>query len=61
MRVEDVWLGGEMITPGVCNHVWTWRDQMTLAAVFNTAFYEEAFVEQSMEDVKRNLLLDLQV
>lgn len=35
---EDVWLGGEMITPALCNHVWTWRDQMTLAAVFNTSY-----------------------
>lgn len=45
IAVEDVWLGGEMITPALCNHVWTWRDQMTLAAVFNTAYYEEAFCE----------------
>ncbi|KAI7780066.1 hypothetical protein LA080_000079 [Diaporthe eres] len=46
IAVGDVWLGGEMITPALCNHVWTWRDQMTLAAVFNTAYYEEAFVKQ---------------
>lgn len=58
---EDVWLGGEMITPALCNHVWTWRDQMTLAAVFNTSYYEEAFVNQVMEDVKQNLLSGLQI
>lgn len=34
---------------------------MTLAAVFNTAFYEEAFVKQFMEDIKQNMLLGLQV
>lgn len=61
IKVEDVWLSGEMITPGSCNHVWTWRDQMTLAAVFNTAFYGEAFVKQFMEGVKQNLLLGLQI
>lgn len=61
ITVEDVWLGGEMITPALCNHVWTWRDQLTLAAVFNTAFYEESFVKQVMENVKRNLLSGLQI
>ncbi|KKY38535.1 hypothetical protein UCDDA912_g01372 [Diaporthe ampelina] len=61
ITVEDVWLGGEMITPALCNHVWTWRDQLTLAAVFNTSYYEEAFVKQVMEDVKRNLLSGLQI
>jgi len=61
ITVENVWLGGEMITPALCNHVWTWRDQMTLAAVFNTAYYEDAFVKQVMEDVKQNLLKGLQI
>ncbi|KAK7704692.1 hypothetical protein SLS64_008457 [Diaporthe eres] len=61
ITVEDVWLGGEMITPALCNHVWTFRDQMTLAAVFNTAYYEEAFVKQVMEDVKQNLLSGLHI
>ena len=61
LSVEDVWLGGEMITPAVCCHVWTWRDSLTLAAVFNTAFYQEAFVQQFMENVKDNLLKGLQV
>ena len=61
IAVEDVWVGGEMITPALCNHVWAWRDQMTLAAVFNTAFYNEAFVKQVMEDVKQILLLGLQI
>lgn len=61
ITVEDVWLGGEMITPAICNHVWTWRDQMTLAAVFNTAYYEDAFVKQVMEDFKQNLLKGLQI
>lgn len=61
IEMEDVWLGGEMITPALGNHVWTWRDQLTLAAVFNTVFYEEAFVKKVMEDVKQNLLLGLQV
>ncbi|KAG6366546.1 hypothetical protein INS49_000723 [Diaporthe citri] len=49
ITVEGVWLGGETITPALCNHVWTWRDQMTPAAVFNTAYYEEDFVKQVME------------
>lgn len=61
IEVEDVWLGGEMITPALCNHAWTWRDQLTLAAVFNTAFYEETFVKKVMQDVKQNLLSGLQI
>lgn len=61
ITVDDVWLGGEMITPALCNHVWTWRDQMTLAGVFNTAYYEETFARQVMEDVKQNLLKGLQI
>jgi hypothetical protein len=61
ITVEDIWLGGEMITPALCNHVWTWRDQMILARVFNTAYYQGAFVKHVMEDVKENLLRGLQI
>ncbi|KUI56622.1 hypothetical protein VP1G_04045 [Cytospora mali] len=59
--LEDVWLGGEMITPAVCCHVWTWRDELTLAAVFNTAYFEETFVKGFMESVRENLLKGLKV
>lgn len=61
ISVEDVWMGGEMLAPGMCIHVWTWRDQMTLSVVYNTAYYEGVFVTQVMEDVKRNLLSGLRV
>lgn len=59
LAVEDVWLGGEMITPAVCCHVWAWRDTLTLAGVFNTAFYEESFVMEVIESVRENLLKGL--
>lgn len=59
IAVEDVWLGGEMITPAVCCHVWTWRDMLNLAAIFNTAFFDKNFVEGFMETVKQNLLKGL--
>ncbi|ROV87530.1 hypothetical protein VMCG_10686 [Cytospora schulzeri] len=49
LAVEDVWMGSEMITPAVCCHVWTWRDELTLAAVFNTAFYQEDFKMASLQ------------
>lgn len=61
LSVEDVWIGGEMITPAVCCHVWTWRDELTLAAVFNTAYYEEGSVREFMESVKKNLLKGLEL
>lgn len=50
-----------MMTPGLCVNVWTWRDQMKLAAVYKMSYYEGAFVKQVVEDVKRNLLSGLQV
>ncbi|PSR79598.1 hypothetical protein BD289DRAFT_442204 [Coniella lustricola] len=59
ITVEDFWLGGEMITPAVCCHVWTWRDRLNLAAVYNTAFFDKASVEDFMETVKQNLLKGL--
>lgn len=34
---------------------------MNLAAVYNTSYYEGAFVKRVVEDVKRNLLSGLQV
>lgn len=61
IEVEDVWLGGEMITPAVCCHVWTWRDELTLSAVFNTAFFEAKFVQAFVENVKENLMKGLEI
>lgn len=59
LAVEDIWLGCEMISPSVCCHAWTWRDELTLGAGFNIAFLKQDFVEKFMERVKDNLLKGL--
>lgn len=50
-----------MLAPGLCIHLWTWRDQMNLSVVYKMSYYEGPFVKQVMEDVKRNLLSGLRI
>ena len=59
--VKDFWLGLEMVTQQLAIHVWTWQGRMTLSAVYNEAFYEEAFVKGFLEQVMGILLAELAV
>ncbi|KAI2634087.1 hypothetical protein GGS26DRAFT_29936 [Hypomontagnella submonticulosa] len=56
VEVVDCWLGTEMLTRNVQFHVWSWKGELSLAACFNKSFYEESFVVDVLEKVKRELL-----
>lgn len=56
LAVEDAWLRGEIMNSATCCYGWAWRDELTLAAVFNTGFHVENFTTQFMLKVKRNAI-----
>ncbi|KAL7925843.1 hypothetical protein ACQKWADRAFT_283192 [Trichoderma austrokoningii] len=60
-EVADVWLGTQILSRSVQCHVWSFRDEMNIAACFNVSFYEAEFVKEFLEKVESELLVGLGV
>ncbi|KAI1081351.1 hypothetical protein F5B20DRAFT_535733 [Whalleya microplaca] len=59
VELVDLWLGAEVLTRSLLFHVWSWRDQLNIAASYNKAFYEREFVIEVLYKVVRQLLAGL--
>ncbi|KAI1074997.1 hypothetical protein F5B20DRAFT_417192 [Whalleya microplaca] len=59
VEVMDFWMGTEMLTRALQFHLWTWRDELTIAACFNESFYEKDFVNGVLDQVKGELISGL--
>ncbi|KAI1258797.1 hypothetical protein F5Y18DRAFT_325854 [Xylariaceae sp. FL1019] len=57
VRVNDVWMGTEMLNRSVQFHVWSWMGGLNLSASFNNSFYEKAFVAGVLDMVVEELLV----
>lgn len=53
--VEDMWIGTEMLNKSIQFHVWSWRDELNIAACFNQSFYDQSFVAEVLERVTEEL------
>ncbi|KAI4861936.1 hypothetical protein F4820DRAFT_432019 [Hypoxylon rubiginosum] len=59
VEIKDCWLGTEMLTRAMQFHVWSWKEELTLAVCFNASFYEESFASRILELVREELVLRL--
>ena len=53
------WVTANEYRPGVGVFLATWKGEMTLSAVFNIAFHEEAKIVKFLKDVQQTLLIGL--
>lgn len=53
--VEDMWIGTEMLNRSIQFHVWSWRDELNIAACFNQSFYDESFVSELLDKIVKEL------
>ncbi|KAL6792257.1 hypothetical protein GGI42DRAFT_335660 [Trichoderma sp. SZMC 28013] len=57
--VEDFWLSTQTIAKAVQCHAWTFRDQFILQASWNQSYYEVAFIEKYLDEVREQLFKGL--
>ncbi|RGP64259.1 hypothetical protein FSPOR_8079 [Fusarium sporotrichioides] len=57
--VEDFWLGTQTIAKAVQCHGWTFRDQFVLTASWNKSYYDTAFIERFLKEVKEEMIRGL--
>ncbi|OTA99724.1 hypothetical protein M426DRAFT_27262 [Hypoxylon sp. CI-4A] len=57
VEVVDIWLATDMSTRNLQFHVWSWKGELTLAACFNSSFYEQDFVVEVLDKVIDALLV----
>ena len=60
-RIEllDCTVRPEMLDRRIMGYVWTWKGRLEIAALWNTAFYDEKFIEDLMEKWTGILLREL--
>ncbi|KAI1099460.1 hypothetical protein F4804DRAFT_337219 [Jackrogersella minutella] len=61
IRVNNVWLAVHMLSPQLYVHAWSWKRQLHLSVCYNESFYDAAFVEQWVANVKMNLFVNLSI
>ncbi|ROV99215.1 hypothetical protein VPNG_08222 [Cytospora leucostoma] len=61
VEVDDLWIATEMLNRSVQFHVWSWRDQLNIAASFNKSFYDHEFVAEELGSVVEELQTGLGV
>lgn len=57
--VEDFWLSTQTIAQAVQCHGWTFRDQFVLQASWNQSYYDTAFMEKFLREVREQLFQGL--
>ncbi|ROW01917.1 hypothetical protein VMCG_05515 [Cytospora schulzeri] len=55
VQLEDMWIGTEMLNRSVQFHVWSWRDELNIAACFNQSFYDQSFVAEVLDRIVKEL------
>ena len=61
IKIQDFWVGVEMLTPQVECYVWTWQKKMTLSAMYNDAFYESQFIQGFLRRILDVLFAELNI
>ncbi|KJZ73658.1 hypothetical protein HIM_06991 [Hirsutella minnesotensis 3608] len=59
LGVSGMWLGLEVTTRSVHFHAWTFRNELTLQACFNSNFYDRDFVVEVLDKIKQELFLGI--
>ena len=57
--VADIWMGTEILWRSMQFHTWSWRDEITLSLCFNQSFYDDAFAQDILGKVAKELLVGL--
>ncbi|KAI0470467.1 hypothetical protein GGR56DRAFT_668206 [Xylariaceae sp. FL0804] len=61
VEVLDVWLGTDVLTRALQFHVWSWKDELGIAACYNRSFYENACVADVIAKVREEVLAGLRI
>ncbi|KAI1385912.1 uncharacterized protein F4822DRAFT_357564 [Hypoxylon trugodes] len=57
LEVVKCWISTEILTQNIQFQMWSWKDELTLGASFNTSFYEDSFMTGVLGKVIEELLL----
>lgn len=58
-EVADIWIGAGSATADMTVYLWTYRGQLTIAAWYNSAFYEKRVVDCFLREMQAHLTLAL--
>ncbi|KAF2105853.1 hypothetical protein BDV96DRAFT_591828 [Lophiotrema nucula] len=59
VKVRDFWFGGETLTKRKMVHTWIWDGQMVFSCCYNESFWEDAFVEMFLGEIKSTLMSEV--
>lgn len=59
LKVHDFWLGNTVMTLDIWVHLWTWKGQITLSALYNAGVYEDGIIQGFLKQIKQVLATEL--